>query len=126
MKINTVISPPPSQSSNRLTVLRRRVLPIVSGVREFVSKVHVTEEQFVKEGDPLFEILPDRFQDAVDRAAAQLAAAGATVSQLEASLEAADAAIRKAEADTAGAKANFDGASRAQQLNAGAIAALSA
>ena len=56
-------------------ILRRRVLQVVPDVREFVSKVHVKPDQKVKKGDPLFEILPDRFQDAVDEATAELAAA---------------------------------------------------
>lgn len=106
-------------------VLRRHVLPIVPGLRETVSQVHVTEGQMVQEGDPIFDVLPDRYQDAVDKATAQQAAAEASVSQLEASLAAAEAAIQKAEADTAAAKAKFDMAAKAQQLNPGSIAELS-
>jgi multidrug resistance efflux pump len=74
-------------------ILRRRVLQVVPDVREFVSKVHVKPDQKVSKGDPLFDILPDRFQDAVDEAKANLAAAITTVSQLEAAVTAAEAGL---------------------------------
>lgn len=105
-------------------VLRRHVLPIVPGAREMVSKVYVSEGQFVKDGDPLFEIRPDRFQDAVHRAEAELAAAKASVSELEASLAAAEASIKVAKSDSESAKATFDRDSKAQQLSPLAIAEL--
>ena len=50
--------------------LRRHVLQVMPDVREFVSRVYVEPDQRVKKGDPLFEIRPDRFQDAVDEASA--------------------------------------------------------
>jgi multidrug resistance efflux pump len=105
-------------------ILRRRVLQVVPDVREYVSKVHVKPDQKVKKGDPLFDILPDRFQDAVDGAQAQLTAASSTVSQLEAGVTAAQAAVKKSEADTAAAKAELDTALALQKAGAGAIAKL--
>jgi len=105
-------------------ILRRRVLQVVPDVREYVSKVHVKPDQKVTKGDPLFDILPDRFQDAVDGAQAQLTAAQATVSQLNAGVTAAEAAVKKSEADTAAAKAELDTALALQKVNAGAIAKL--
>jgi multidrug resistance efflux pump len=105
-------------------VLWRRVLQVVPDVREFVSKVHVKPDQKVKKGDLLFDIRPDRFQDAVDEAQAQLTAAKATVSQLEAGVTAAKAAVKKSEADTAASKAELDTALALQKLSVGAIAKL--
>jgi multidrug resistance efflux pump len=105
-------------------MLRRHVLQIAPDVREFVSKVHVEPDQFVKKGDPLFEVLPDRFQDAVDQATADLAASQSTVSQLESAVDAAEAAVKKSEADTATAKAELDTSLALQKAQAGAIARL--
>jgi multidrug resistance efflux pump len=105
-------------------ILWRRVLQVVPDVREFVSKVHVKPDQKVKKGDPLFEILPDRFQDAVDEANAQLTAATATVSQLEAGVKVAEAAVKQSEADTAAAKAELDTALSIAKSEAAAIAKL--
>jgi len=104
--------------------LRRHVLQIVPDVREFVSKVHVKGNQRVKKGDPLFEILPDRYQNAVDQATADLAAAESTVSQLKAALEAAEASVKKSKANTAVAKLNLQTALNLQKSSAGAIAKL--
>jgi multidrug resistance efflux pump len=105
-------------------IVRRRVLQIAPDVREFVSKVHVKSDQRVSKGDPLFDILPDRFQNAVNQAQADLAAANSTVSQLEAGVAAAEAAVRKSEADTRMAKAQMDTALDVQESSAGAIAKL--
>lgn len=105
-------------------VIRRKVLQVAPDVREFVSKVHVKPNQLVKKGDPLFDILPDRFQDALDQATAQLAAAKATVSQLEAGVTAAEAAVKKSVADTAATKAELDTAHELQKASPGAIAKL--
>ena len=105
-------------------ILRRRVLQVVPDVREVVSQVHIKPDQKVKKGDPLFEILPDRFQNAVDQAQAQLTAANATVSQLEAGVKAAEAAVKQSEADTAAAKAELDTALSIAKSEAAAIAKL--
>ena len=105
-------------------ILRRRVLQVVPDVREFVSKVYVKPDQLVKKGDPLFEILPDRFQNAVDDTEAQLTAAKATVSQLEAGVTAAEAALKQSQANTAAAKAELDTALSIAKTEAAAIAKL--
>jgi multidrug resistance efflux pump len=104
--------------------LRRRVLQVVPDVKELVSKVYAEPDQKVKKGDPLFEIRPDRFQNAVDQAKAQLTAAQATVSQLEAGITAAQAAVKKSEADTAASKAELDTALALHKVSAGAISKL--
>ena len=105
-------------------VLRRHVLQVAPDVREFVSKVHVKPNAFVRKGDPLFEIKSDRFQDAVDQTTAQLAAAKSTVTQQEAALWAAQAAVKKSEADTAATKAELDTALGLQSVEAAAVAKL--
>lgn len=105
-------------------VVRRLVLQITPDVREFVSKVYVTPDQNVRKGDPLFEILPDRFQNAVDQATAQLASAQAAVSRLEAAQVAAQAASDQSIADAAAAKAQLETALAVRQTQAGAVARL--
>lgn len=105
-------------------VLRRHVLQITPDVREFVSRVYVEPDQMVRQGDPLFEILPDRFQNAVDQASAQLASAQAAVSRLEAAREAAVAASEQSIADAGAAKAQLDTALAVQATQAGAVARL--
>lgn len=104
--------------------LRRHVLQVAPDVEEFVSKVYVEPDQRVNKGDPLFEIRPDRFQDAVESASSQLTAAQATVSQFEASVEAAKAAVKKSKAHTAAAKAELDTAITLQKDTAAAVAKL--
>lgn len=105
-------------------ILNRKVLQVIPDVREYVSKVHVKQDQKVKKGDPLFEILPDRFQNAVDQAHANLTAAVTTVSQLEAAVTAAEAALKQEQADTAAGKAEYQTAQNLQKANPGAIAGL--
>lgn len=105
-------------------VLHRKVLQVIPDVQEFVSKVHVEGNQLVKKGDPIFDVVADRFQDAVDQSSAQLTAAKATVSQLESGVTVAQAAVKGAAADTAAAKANLDTALALQSSEAGAIAKL--
>jgi multidrug resistance efflux pump len=104
--------------------LQRRVLLVNPDVREFVSKVYVKGNDLVEKGTPLFEITPDRFQDALDQASAELEAAKSTVSQMQADIEAAEAKVKKSAADTATAKANFDTATTLDKANPGAIAKL--
>jgi multidrug resistance efflux pump len=104
-------------------ILRRRVLQVVPDVREYVSKVHVKPDQKVKKGDPLFEVLPDRYQDVVDEATAELAAAKSTVSSLKAAVTAGEAGVKESEANTAVAKAEVDTAVELQKASAGAAIA---
>jgi multidrug resistance efflux pump len=110
-----------SAPTTKQMVLRRHVLQVVPAVREMISKVYVEPDALVKKGDPLFEVLPDRFQDAVNKAVAGLGAAKATVSSLEAAVTAAEANVKVSEADTASAKAAYDSDLKAQQLNPKAI-----
>jgi multidrug resistance efflux pump len=105
-------------------LLSREILIVSPDVQEKVSKVHVKSNDMVKKGDPLFEVRPDRFQDAVDQASAELDATKSTVSQLEADVVGAEAAIKQAAAETATAKAQFDTAKALDKANLGAIAKL--
>jgi multidrug resistance efflux pump len=105
-------------------ILWRQVLQVVPDVREFVSKVHVKPDQKVSKGDPLFDILPDRFEDAVDEAKANLAAAISTVSQLESGVTAAEAGVKESKANTGAAKAEYGTAENLQKENPDAIAGL--
>ena len=95
-------------------LVRRRVLQVIPDVREFVTTVHAKPNQFVTKGEPLFEISPDRFEDAVQQAAAVLTATKATVAQLDAGVIAAQAAVRRAQANMAAAKAALIGAGNAE------------
>jgi len=104
--------------------LRRVVLRINPDVREFVSKVYVESNQLVSKGEPLFEISSERYQYAVDLAAASLAAAKSKVSQLEASIAAAKASVQQAEADTKVANAKRGTAQKLKRSYAGAVAKL--
>jgi multidrug resistance efflux pump len=104
--------------------LRRRVLQVVPDVRGYVSKVYVNSDQKVSKGDPLFEVLPDRFQNSVDEAKATLTSAIATVSQLEAGVTAAEAALKEEKAKTGAAQAEFETAQNLLKANPDAIAGL--
>ena len=78
----------------------------------------------VSKGDALFDVTPDRFQDAVDQASAELEAAKSTVSQMEADVIAAEAKIKQEAAETATAKAQLDTALALQRDDTGAVAKL--
>ena len=66
-----------------------RMAPDVSGL---VTKVDVVDNQTVKKGDRLFEIDPSRYQNALDLAKANVAAAQAAARAARANVEAAAAA----------------------------------
>jgi multidrug resistance efflux pump len=104
--------------------LKRNVVQITPDLREFVSKVYVKSNQLVKKGEPLFEISPERFQDAVEEASASLAASKSTVSELDAAMVAAEAMIRKSVADEGIAKANIDTAREIRRKSRNAISKL--
>ena len=74
-----------------------RIAPDVSGL---VTAVNVTDNQQVKQGDVLFVIDRARYEDAVEQAKANLAAAQASVAAAQANIDA-------AKAGTTQSKANF-------------------
>lgn len=104
--------------------LRRPVLQIIPDVREFVTRIHVKENQLLKKGDPIFEVLPDRYEDAVERATADLEAAKSTVSQLESAVTAAKEGLNGAHAMSEAAKSQLDTAQKIVEANPEAIAKL--
>jgi multidrug resistance efflux pump len=105
-------------------LLSRDILIISPDVQEKVSKVHVKSNDMVKKGDPLFEVRPDRFQDALDQATAALDAAKSTVSQLDADVVATQAAVKQQVDETAIAKAQLDTAEAVHKSNPAAISKL--
>lgn len=104
--------------------VRRPILIMSPDVVATVSKVLVQSNDLVEKGDPLFEIKPDRFQDALDQASAELEAAQSTVSQLQADVTAAEATVKQEAAETASAKAQLDTALSLSKADAAAIAKL--
>jgi multidrug resistance efflux pump len=105
-------------------VVRRFVVQINPDVREFVSQVHVQSDDPVKKGQPLFDVSPDRYQNAVDQSKAQLTAAISTVSQFEKAVDVAAAALKQSKASTAAAKAEWQTAQNLAKENPDAIAGL--
>ena len=104
--------------------LRKPVLRINPNVREFVSQVHVKSNEVVHQGQPLFEMVPERFQYAEAQARAGLAAARLKVSQLESSVAAAEASVKKADADTGVARAQIKTAKKLKRSSPGAVSKL--
>ena len=81
--------------------IRAYVVRIAPDVPGLVTQVNVNDNQVVKKGDVLFVIDPARYQDALDQAKANLAAA-------QAALRAAGANIDAATAGAAQSKSNFN------------------
>jgi multidrug resistance efflux pump len=104
--------------------LKRTVVRINPDVREFVSKVYVESNQLVKKGEVLFEISPERFEDAVKGASASLAASESTVLQLEAAVVAAEAMIRESVANEGIAKIVVDTATEIRRKSRNAVSTL--
>jgi multidrug resistance efflux pump len=88
-------------------VTTQYVISLVPYVKGQVKKVNALANQPLKKGDLLLEIDPEPYQNAVDQARAQLAAAKANVQQSTAGADAADAAVAKAKAGIAQSKAAF-------------------
>jgi membrane fusion protein (multidrug efflux system) len=124
MQVGTVVVWKMAAPTTKQMVLRRHVLQIIPDVREVVSKVHVQSNQLVKKGQPLFDITPDRFQNAVDQSTADLAAAKSTVSQLESAVAVTVAALKESKANTAAAKSELKTAQNLKNENPGAIAGI--
>jgi multidrug resistance efflux pump len=90
------------------------VTPRVTGV---VVEVAVVDNQFVKQGDILFQIDPDDFELAVASARVQLDRARDEVASLEAAVVAARSGVTEADAGVTTARAQID-AARAQVASA--------
>jgi membrane fusion protein (multidrug efflux system) len=81
------------------------VVQVSSLVDGPVVAVHVKENQFVHRGDPLFDVDPQPFQVAVDRARAQLALAQQGTRQDSADVQAQAAEVARQQADATNALA---------------------
>jgi len=77
--------------------VRAYIIPITPRVAGEVVAVHVSDNQFAKQGDPLFEIDPSQYTLAVQAAQHQLQQARQQVASLEASITAAKAAVTSAQ-----------------------------
>lgn len=73
-----------------------------------ITNLYVSNNQYVKKGDPLFDIDPETYQIAVDKAKAQLAITRQTVDQLSAAVTAAAAEVAVREAEYRAAKSTND------------------
>jgi multidrug resistance efflux pump len=111
--------------TGQMTV-KRDVIPLISGQdsKNFITKIHVEQDQMVKKGDVLYEVDATPNQAAVDGLTAQLAVSRETISELEAGVEVATAAVESVEANRDYAKAQLDTAIAIQQDNPAAIAKL--
>ena len=72
------------------------VVPIASQVSATVTEVFVSNNQYVKEGDELFRVDPDRFQFAVETAEANLQSARQATGASAANIVAAEASLGSA------------------------------
>jgi len=106
--------------------LHRRVIPLLSNEdsKEFITKVHVRQDQRVKKGDPLYETDPRPNQYKVDQSAAQVAVLEQQVFEAQATVEVAAAQVEKAKADRAAKKAELDIAVKSDELLPGSVAKL--
>lgn len=75
--------------------VRADIIKVVPRVNGYVSKVAVTDNQFVRKGDLLFQIDPSDYQLAVDKAQVQLDQAREDVEALEAAVRAAAATVKQ-------------------------------
>jgi membrane fusion protein (multidrug efflux system) len=81
------------------------IAPQVSGA---VTAVHVRDNGKVARGEPLFDIDPQPYRIALDKAEAQLALARQSVSQESAGVVAAEAEVKQREAELRNARSNVE------------------
>lgn len=83
------------------------VVKIAPRVGGYLVKVNVTDNQFVRKGDLLFQIDPSSYQLAVDNAKVALDEAREAVAALEASVQAAEAMVKQREASVDSAESRI-------------------
>ena len=88
------------------------VTPISPQVSALVLALHITDNQFVQQGDLLVELDPTNYQVALEQARAQLAAAQGKLEQTRAQLGAAHAAVEEAAAEVRSAMVSLENATR--------------
>jgi membrane fusion protein (multidrug efflux system) len=89
--------------------------------KEFISKIHVPQNQPVKKGTPLYEYDTRPNQYALEQLTAQLAASQEKISALGASVEVAAASVEATQASQAYALAQYETSKKTQELNPTAI-----
>ena len=88
------------------------VIPVAAQVSGRVTRVYVKDNQHVKKGDPLFDIDPDAYRIALERAQANLAQAMQNARQDTAEVAAARAQVEQTSLDLKNAQDNYDRAKR--------------
>ena len=114
-----------SPTSDKM-IVKRNIVMLFSAQesKEFISKIHVQQNQMVTAGTPLYEYDTRPNQYALEQASSELAASQAKISELEASVELAAANVAAANANVAYKKSQLDSALTTQQLDPAAIAEL--
>lgn len=97
----------PGEVATDNAYLKLDMVAVSSEVPGKIVRVHVRENQLVRQGDVLFEIDPTAYEVAVDEADAQIASAQAHVTAVQAEVGAAAADVPAARADLALAEANY-------------------
>lgn len=97
----------PGEVATDNAYLKLDMVSVSSEVPGKIVRVHVRENQIVKQGDVLFEIDPTAYEVAVHQADAQIAGAQAHVTAVQAEVGAAAADVPAAQADLALAEANY-------------------
>lgn len=108
----------PYTSQARVNAL---VVPVASDVAGRVTRVYVGNNQWVNEGDPLFEVDIENYRLAVDTAEANYQAARQAVGAAEAAVEAANAGVAAAVANLDKAQKDYDRTKAIHDQDSGAI-----
>lgn len=88
--------------------LRANFIGVAPQVSGHIVALHVQDNQYVNEGDLLFEVDPRPYEHAVEQAKANLSLTRKEVAVLQKSLRVADAAITRAEAQELAAEATVE------------------
>jgi multidrug resistance efflux pump len=90
--------------------VRADIIKVVPRVNGYIVMVAVTDNQFVKKGDLLFQIDESDYQLAVNKAQVSLDQAGEDVEALEAAVRAAEATVKQRNAAVTSAEGEVDAA----------------
>ena len=88
--------------------MRADVIKVAPRVGGYIVKVAVSDNQFVKQGELLFQIDPVDYQLAVDRSKLKLDQSREDVEALEAALRAAEASVKQQLAAITSAQSKVD------------------
>ena len=101
--------------------VRADVVKIAPRVSGYLVKVHVKDNQFVNQGDLLFQIDPSSYQLAVQQAQVELDDARENVEALEAAVRAAEAMVKQKHAAVDSARGKVDAANASVKSAAAAV-----